>query len=60
MLERLRRWRDSLAMRLAGLLPRRVAYWAAIRVGAAATTGDHGSTPAPELLFVDALKRWAL
>jgi hypothetical protein len=50
--------REKLAMRLAWLLPRWVAYWAAIRVGAHATQGKWGSTEVPALPFMEALKRW--
>jgi len=39
-------------------LPRSLAYWCAIRVGAHATQGKWGNQIVPELLFVDALKRW--
>ena len=50
--------RERIAIRLAWLLPKRLVYWCAIRVGAHATTGEHGSTVVPELTFMDALKRW--
>ncbi|WP_316196601.1 hypothetical protein [Bradyrhizobium sp. SZCCHNS3053] len=49
---------DKIAMRLAGLLPRRLVYWAAVRLGAHATQGQHNDQEAPALTFVDALKRW--
>lgn len=39
-------------------LPRSVVYWAAIRVGANATTGEYSNQVVPDLLFSDALKRW--
>lgn len=39
-------------------LPRSIVYWSAIRVGAHATTGDYSSQVVPDLLFMDALKRW--
>ena len=39
-------------------LPKWLVYWAAIRVGANATTGDYSSTETPTLTFMDALKRW--
>lgn len=39
-------------------LPRRLAYWAAVRVAAHATTGEHGDTVVPELTAVEALRRW--
>lgn len=49
---------EGLAMDVAWLLPRKVAYWATIRVGAEATTGRYGSTCPSELLYMDALKRF--
>ncbi len=52
--------KDRIARAVAWSLPRRVAYWAAIRVGAHATTGDYGEQEVPALLFTVALKRWAL
>lgn len=54
--------RDKLAERLttkvAWLLPRRIAYWAAIRVMAHATQGKWSSQNVPALYAMDALKRW--
>lgn len=43
---------------LADRVPRRLAYFCAIRVGAHATVGKYGDTVVPELHFMDALKRW--
>ena len=51
MIERFHMW-------LAWRLPRRLAYWAAIRVGAHATQGQYSDQVVPELGFMDALKRW--
>jgi hypothetical protein len=45
-------------MRLAWLMPRSLVYWCAIRLGAHATQGQYSSQVVPELLFMDALKRW--
>jgi hypothetical protein len=53
-----RRKVDDACMKLAWLLPKRVAMWAAIRVGVHATTGDYSSQVVPELAFTDALQRW--
>lgn len=39
-------------------LPKSIAYWATIRVGVHATTGEYSNQIVPELPFVDALKRW--
>jgi hypothetical protein len=44
----------SLSLRL----PRKLAYWAAIRVVVHATTGRYSSQVVPELTVLDALKRW--
>lgn len=49
---------DRIWLKLAWLVPRRLAYWCAIRIGAHATTGEYGHTIVPELTFMDALKRW--
>lgn len=53
-------WHSRLPAWIAYKLPRNIAYWAAIRVGAAATTGQYKNQVVPELLFMDALKRWEL
>lgn len=39
-------------------LPKSWAYWSTIRVGAHATTGAYSNQVVPDLLFMDALKRW--
>ena len=49
---------DDLAMRLAWRLPRRLVYWATIRLLAHATTGEYSSQIVPELRAIDALQRW--
>lgn len=51
MRERLRRW-------IAWRMPRSIAYWCAVRVGAHATQGPYSNQEVPALLFMDALKRW--
>ena len=43
---------------LADRLPRQLVYFAAIRLGAAATTGQYKTTVVPELTFMDAIERW--
>jgi hypothetical protein len=43
---------------LAWHLPRPLVYWAAIRMGAHATQDPYSDQIAPDLLFIDALKRW--
>ena len=50
--------RDELSMKIAWLLPRRLVYWCAIRLGAHATQGPYGSQSVPDLRLTDALKRW--
>ncbi len=50
--------RERLVLALVWRLPRWLAYWSAIRVMTHATTGRYGSTEAPALLAMDALKRW--
>ncbi len=50
--------REKIWQRLAWLMPRRLTYWCAIRVGANATTGDYGHELVPELTFMEALARW--
>lgn len=39
-------------------LPRWVIYWSAIRLIGRATTGEYSNQVVPELLAMDALKRW--
>lgn len=46
-------------MAIAWRLPRSIAYWAAIRVMAHATTGKHGNTLVPELRATEAIERWS-
>lgn len=53
-------WHSILPSWVAYKLPRKIAYWAAIRVGANASTGKYRNQVVPELLFMDALKRWDL
>lgn len=49
---------EKLLIKVAWILPRRLAYWCAIRVGAHATMGSFGDQCVPELTLMDALKRW--
>lgn len=49
---------DKLWMHLAWMLPKRLCYWCAVRVGAHATVGEHGRTIVPELRMMEALDRW--
>ncbi len=50
--------RDRIAKWIAWVLPRRVAYWCAIRLAANATQGEHSDQVVPELTAMDALQRW--
>lgn len=45
-------------MKIAWLLPKQIAMWAYIRVGAHATTGEYDSTNPTELGMMEALERW--
>jgi hypothetical protein len=45
-------------MWLAWKLPRRLVYWAAIRLMAHATCGKWSSHPVPQVNIIDALHRW--
>lgn len=38
--------------------PKRLVYFAAIRLGVNATTGKYSTQVVPDLTFMDALKRW--
>jgi hypothetical protein len=40
------------------LLPKTIVYWATIRAGAYATTGQYSSTTVPEIKFVEVLERY--
>jgi hypothetical protein len=51
-------WHEKLPSWIAYKMPRKIAYWSAIRVGLNATTGAYSNQVVPELLFMDALKRW--
>lgn len=45
-------------MALAWKLPKKLVYWAAIRVFANATGSKYGKTVVVQLTVMDALKRW--
>lgn len=49
---------DKIAMKLAWLMPKRVVFWCAIRLGCNATQGKYSNQVVPDLAFMDALKRW--
>jgi hypothetical protein len=50
--------RNEAAFRIAHALPRRVAYWAAIRVAVHGTVGEYSNQVVPELTIDKMLKRW--
>lgn len=54
----LQRLLDSLCMKLVWVLPERLVYWCAMRVGAHATTGKWGTQVVADLGFMDAIRRW--
>ena len=50
--------KDKLYRWLAWKMPKRLVYWCAVRVGAAATTGQWSSQVVPELTLIEALERY--
>lgn len=56
-MERVEIWLDALARLLAWWMPKRVAYWCAVRVGAEATR-IAPSQVVGELTVLDALRVW--
>ena len=55
---KLKRTLEKILIWLCFHLPKPVAYWCAIRVGAAATSGKYSNQIVPELTFMEALQRW--
>lgn len=49
---------QKMLMDLAWQLPEPLVYWCAIRLGCHATQGKYENQVVPDLLFMDALKRW--
>lgn len=49
---------DKLWLKVASKLPRRLVYWASIRLMTNATAGDYSQQDVPDLTAIDALKRW--
>jgi hypothetical protein len=43
---------------IAWRLPKRLVYWAAVRLVAHATQGVYGNTVVPDLTAMEALRRW--
>ena len=54
------RKRETLLVWFAHRLPREIAYRAAFRIGADATTGAYSRQEVPALTFMDAMERWPL
>lgn len=50
--------KEKIICKIAFLMPKSIAYWCAIRVGAHATQGKWSNQEVPALNFMDALKRW--
>lgn len=50
--------KDRIALWIANLLPRRVAYWAANRLACNATTGQYRSQMLADLTLIEAMRRW--
>jgi hypothetical protein len=49
---------EKIWIKLAWLLPRKLAYWAAIRVMCHATQGQWSNESPTDLLAMDGFKRW--
>lgn len=52
---------ERLCIMIAWMLPRRLVYWCAIRLGSEATVRDDEKRyegNVPDMTFMDALKRW--
>lgn len=52
------KWQDELALKIAFLLPKKVAYWATIRVGSHAIRESRKGQTVYNLLMITALRRW--
>ena len=51
---------DRVARWLVWHMPRRLVYWAAIRLAVDATTGNYSTQEVPALTVTDALQRWRI
>lgn len=49
---------EKLQMAVAWRVPRWLAYWCTVRVGANATQGKWSNQVVPDLRLIDAMKRW--
>jgi hypothetical protein len=50
--------KEKLLIRVAWMLPRKLAYWCAVRVMSHATVGEYSHQIVPELTAMEALQRW--
>jgi hypothetical protein len=50
--------KEKLLIRVAWMLPRKLAYWCAVRVMSHATVGEYSRQIVPELTALEALQRW--
>ena len=55
---RMRAW-DQFCFSLAWKLPKRINYWAAVRVFAHATSGRYAGEEVTKINVVEAMKRWS-
>lgn len=55
---RINRRLEKILISIVWKLPRKVVMWSAIRVVAHATDGKYSNQVVPDLLAMDALKRW--
>lgn len=55
---RMERIMEKILLAIVWRLPKKLVYWCAIRVMAHATQGEYGNQIVPDLLAMDALKRW--
>jgi hypothetical protein len=50
--------KEKIAIWIAWHLPKYIVMWCTVRLGANATQNEYSNQVVPELLFMDALKRW--
>lgn len=54
----MRKLQEKLMLKLTYWLPRRIVYWASVRLICNATTGKYSNQIVPDLTAMDALQRW--
>lgn len=52
------KYKEDTKLKIAGIIPRWLVYWASIRLMAHATTGPWANEEVPAMKMVDALQRW--